>query len=151
MTARVNERDIHWMNLAVKQAKYSHRVKTAFCVGCVIIDHDTGELLSTGFSREIPGNTHAEECALRKLDSESSCRELVIYTTMEPCSTRLSGNKPCIEWIFQFNVKRVVCGLPEPTTFVICESKRLAQERGISIEYITSVSDECKELNSHLC
>lgn len=43
-------------------------VARAFNVGAVLTD-GAGRLLTTGFSRELPGNTHAEECCLLKLEA----------------------------------------------------------------------------------
>ncbi|PKI85973.1 hypothetical protein MVES_000084 [Malassezia vespertilionis] len=127
---------------ALAQADLCIAVPTAFSVGCVIaadaaqmrnpsMDLDVIEALApyslfTGYSRELPGNTHAEECALEKLaryaastpDAQSKlAREksskrtplsLFMYTTMEPCSERLSGNAPCVDRIVRFNEARHV-------------------------------------------
>ena len=120
--------------LALQEADHCDLVPTAFSVGCVIAVNGTELcrelpevdepmeplLLTTGYSRELPGNTHAEECAMEKLArhcartphvyniSEARQREpleLVLYTTMEPCSERLSGNLPCAQRIQAFNQK----------------------------------------------
>jgi pyrimidine deaminase RibD-like protein len=106
---------------------------TAYCVGCVIVDPATQKVLSTGFSRELSGNTHAEECALAKLQTQTpdvatedaESRRLVgldMYATMEPCSERLSGNKSCTDRILENGglIGRVVLGVREPDTFVKC-------------------------------
>ncbi|KAI5792362.1 cytidine deaminase-like protein [Pyronema domesticum] len=113
---------IHLVHLrhALYQAKQSVPVPTAFCVGAVLVGPD-GEVLATGFSRELPGNTHAEQCCLDKLSAlgipvpEGS----IMYTTMEPCSERLSGNQPCLYRILETGaIKTVVVGVKEPGTFV---------------------------------
>ena len=84
--------------------------RSVFCVGCIITDAQTNAILSTGYSRELPGNTHAEECALSKLISQvqaqpqsTSSASLNLYTSMEPCSERLSGSTPCAQRILSFN------------------------------------------------
>ncbi len=94
---------------ALEEADKSPPTDAAFCVGCVISftsdspRASSSEILATGFSRELPGNTHAEQCALDKLakDFESKSQpktaknvptlDLDLYTTMEPCSERLSA------------------------------------------------------------
>jgi pyrimidine deaminase RibD-like protein len=49
----------------------------------------------------------------------------VIYTTMEPCSLRLSGNMPCVDRILRTRakdgrqaIKKVYLGVKEPEKFV---------------------------------
>lgn len=116
------------MKIALGEADKSPPTDTAFCVGCVICptsdgsSSSTSEILATGFSRELPGNTHAEQCALDKIASEFKPQpspsksvpvlELDLYTTMEPCSERLSGNLPCVQRILKFNEQVDVFSLP---------------------------------------
>jgi pyrimidine deaminase RibD-like protein len=148
-------------------------------------------MCNTGYSRELPGNTHAEECALAKLEvpdgsptaeqvrelrtrsfvlapkhtADLSFKRLIanavdishltflphlhayrchvtlipcpmqpevyMYTTMEPCSKRVSGNSPCVARILATRdygnsragckVTRVYVGAMEPSNFVNCE------------------------------
>ena len=128
---------INMMLLALAQADHCDAVQGAFSVGCTIavpggqltdpsapvesLQQTEPRALTTGFSREFPGNTHAEECALEKLarycgrTPEAQGRaaidfarnrepiRLLLYTTMEPCSERLSGNKPCVTRILEAN------------------------------------------------
>ncbi|KAI5288489.1 hypothetical protein KEM54_005177 [Ascosphaera aggregata] len=78
-------------------------------------------ILSTGYTLELVGNTHAEQCCLAKYrvanapaaaaaavhndshrdESDASCfsSQIVLYVTMEPCGKRLSGNDPCAKRI----------------------------------------------------
>ncbi|KAJ1024713.1 hypothetical protein NDA16_002753 [Ustilago loliicola] len=121
-------RHYEMMKVALGEADKSPPTDTAFCVGCVICptsdasSSSTLEILATGFSRELPGNTHAEQCALDKLASEFQPQQssdksvplldLDLYTTMEPCSERLSGNLPCVQRILKFNEQADVFALP---------------------------------------
>lgn len=125
------------MKRALEEADKSPPTDTAFCVGCVISpssDHHTSssrDILATGFSRELPGNTHAEQCAFDKLASSFNTNDtknavptldLDLYTTMEPCSERLSGNLPCVQRILQFNEQAQTYSLPRhflPTTLQV--------------------------------
>ncbi|KAF0682942.1 Aste57867_24955 [Aphanomyces stellatus] len=140
------ERDERFMRLAIAQAHLSPPAESAYCVGCVIVKDD--QVISTGYSRELPGNTHAEQCALMKLDMHAQGAEL--YTTMEPCSVRLSGNKPCVESCIQGQVARVIVGVMEPAKFVQCEGVRLLQEKGIQVDLLHGLEAECLAPNKHL-
>jgi pyrimidine deaminase RibD-like protein len=105
------------MNLALTEAKKCAPTSTAFCVGAILTTA-SGDIISTGYSREHPGNTHAEQVCLDKLQG-SVPEGAVLYTTMEPCSERLSGNKPCTNRILENgNIRTVYVGVVETGTFV---------------------------------
>ncbi|KAI8867511.1 hypothetical protein GQ42DRAFT_55112 [Ramicandelaber brevisporus] len=152
-------------------------------------------VLSTGYSRELEGNTHAEQCALEKLNNygsdhyhfqigggdataagweadddetgvglQSEPVRCTLYTTMEPCSLRLSGNRPCChrihEWVGRHPVAtasppvatatssrvaslrpaiitRVVVGIREPPDFVQnCTGVEFLLQSGIQVDTI---------------
>ncbi len=81
--------DRAFMKTAAKIArKNCSSVTTAYNVGCVIIN-EGGEIVATGYSREYPGNTHAEEVALERLARmrqasgiTSVGATMTLYTTM---------------------------------------------------------------------
>ena len=60
--------DKEMMILALKEARKCLPKPTGFSVGCVLVAPLEGEqlVLSTGYSRELEGNTHAEANALAK-------------------------------------------------------------------------------------
>jgi pyrimidine deaminase RibD-like protein len=73
--------DKYFMEMAIECANKCVPVESAFNVGAVLVDSN-GVVLSTGYSRELPGNTHAEECCLLKLSNLESARNCTIYSTM---------------------------------------------------------------------
>lgn len=111
-----------YMQLAIEEAKKSEPTPTAFCVGALLVNN--GKIISTGYSRELPGNTHAEQCALDKYFTKNNTDKVPpgteLYTTMEPCSFRLSGNDPCLNRVINQNgnISSVFVGVMEPSTFV---------------------------------
>lgn len=61
----------------------------------------------------------------------------MLYTTMEPCSERLSGNLPCVDRIIatEGKIKTVYVGAKEPDIFVKV-NVGLQKLRDAGIEYI---------------
>jgi tRNA pseudouridine synthase 8/2,5-diamino-6-(5-phospho-D-ribitylamino)-pyrimidin-4(3H)-one deaminase len=142
----VTEVHLPYMQMALEQAKKCGPTETAFSVGAVLVKD--GKVLETGYSRELPGNTHAEQCALEKYFTKHGVRDVpvgtVIYTTMEPCSERLSGNLPCVDRILGTTIKTVFVGVVEPETFVkenTGRSKLAAQ--GVEYILIPGFEQEC--------
>lgn len=140
-----------YMELALEQAAKCEPTTTAFSVGAVLVNGT--KVISTGYSRELPGNTHAEQCALAKYFSSTGLNELpedtIIYTTMEPCSFRLSGNDPCVQRIIKMNkkIKTVFVGVLEPDTFVKNNSSRsILQKHGIDYIKIPGYEEKATEL-----
>ena len=127
----------------------------------------------------MPGNTHAEECALLKLrlgrmPEESKERsapasvpaaeavagafkidktattalnpslslpsDATVYTSMEPCSTRLSGRPSCSKRLLLASARRIVVGIAEPAKFVVCTGSRDLRAAGCEVLY---ECDEC--------
>ncbi len=167
-------------------------------------------VLSTGHSRELEGNTHAEMNAIDKAvgliaslsaskatipqqqpqpqpqpggygdggysggygygsgygyagtgqpqdESDNTTTEgpqlidIDLYTTLEPCSTRISGLKSCAHAILDLNasssssvanenlrlhVSRVFIGVAEPPDFVVCEGARKLREVGVEVVWL---------------
>lgn len=122
------------MREALELAKRSTPQPTNFRVGAILVDEASNKVLATGFTLELPGNTHAEQCCLAKYAALQSMEEdqmydalppnAVIYTTMEPCNKRSVGNVPCVERILATQrgvnggIKTVYLGVVEPEKFV---------------------------------
>lgn len=152
--------DYSFLKLAFLESCKSHPIKSAYCVGAIIIDPKTSQILSRGYSREIEGNTHAEQCALMKIiksnnDSEKNVQKGVyLYCTMEPCSHRNSGNVSCLDRIIQWNaaekikIERIVIGVVEPKLFVEdCVGVRMLEKEGICVVRIPLFSKYCLNVN----
>lgn len=156
---------IEYLRQALSEAKKSPPKPTNFRVGCVIVSYENPAapaVLSTGYTLELPGNTHAEQSALLKLAADHSSDEAglpgiltpelsaTLYTTLEPCGKRLSGNLPCVQRIIatrqessQGGIRKVIFGAKEPGTFVQdSQSCRLLTEAGIDWEYLPALQDE---------
>ncbi|KAJ3182759.1 hypothetical protein HDU87_008098 [Geranomyces variabilis] len=142
------------MLTAISLAKSCIPVTTAYNVGAVLLAPSSSTVLSTGFSRELPGNTHAEECALLKLSSNDTlhlARGATMYTTMEPCGERLSGKRTCAERLIEAGVARVVVGVREPSHFIAeCQGTVMLRAAGIIVDYLNGLEEQCQTLNEHI-
>ena len=141
---------------AIAQAHHAAPSTAAYSVGAVLVDDRTGQVLATGFSRELPGNTHAEECCLIKIAEQArettpDLRHCTLYTTMEPCSLRLSGKVPCAERLREVHIGRVVVGTREPPNFVArSEGVERLQAAGVVVDVDLRYEALCRAPNAHL-
>lgn len=123
-----------YMRFALSLARKSSPKPSNFRVGAVLVDEASNQILATGYTLELEGNTHAEQCCLRSFASLHNVLEdkvgdvlppkTVIYTTMEPCNKRSIGNETCVEKILRTlqgvngGIKTVYLGVSEPDIFV---------------------------------
>ncbi|KAI1801962.1 cytidine deaminase-like protein [Daldinia bambusicola] len=148
-----------YMKLALSLATKSPPKPTNYRVGAVIVDVATNEILATGYTLELPGNTHAEQCCFEKLAAkynvaanridEVLLNQVALYTTVEPCSQRLSGNLPCVDRILTIGnkIKTVYVGVHEPEKFVSDNSsKRKLQEANIEFVHVPGFEKEILEV-----
>ncbi|KAK7515277.1 cytidine deaminase-like protein [Phyllosticta citriasiana] len=148
-----------YMRLALAEALKSPPKHTNFCVGALLVDEGNGNILATGYTLELQGNTHAEQCALQKYAAANNVTEerigdilpeqTVIYTTMEPCNFRLSGNLPCADRILQTRsnskggIKKVYLGVKEPEKFVgENEGRAKLEANGIQCVHVPGLEQE---------
>ncbi|KAI1026844.1 hypothetical protein LB505_000835 [Fusarium chuoi] len=144
-----------FMEFALTQAKKSPPAANKFCVGAVLVNAGTGRVISTGYSLEYPrdykgdpGTTHAEQCCFIKIADEHNLSEerihevlptnTALYTTMEPCNERLSGNMTCVNRILRLKsvIKTVYVGVREPGTFIANnDGQQKLEADGIKVVY----------------
>ncbi|KAI9654249.1 MAG: hypothetical protein M1821_006777 [Bathelium mastoideum] len=148
-----------YMRLALQQAEKSPPKPSNFRVGAVLLDSANNQVLATGFTLELPGNTHAEQCCLQKYADAHGLPEervgevlpqgTVLYTTMEPCNLRASGNLPCVDRIIRtqadgnHGIRNVYVGVKEPETFVgENQGRAKLAARGIESIPVPGLEDE---------
>jgi pyrimidine deaminase RibD-like protein len=150
---------MQYMLLALDQAQESPPKPSNFRVGALLVDADTGAILSRGYTLECEGNTHAEQCCLLKYAKTHDLPEdrvgealppnTVIYTTMEPCNLRLSGNLPCVDRIIRTTslngdrtIKKVYIGVKEPEKFVgENEGRKKLEGYGIQVIHVPGLEE----------
>ncbi|KAI1403883.1 cytidine deaminase-like protein [Hypoxylon fuscum] len=150
---------ISYMRLALSLATQSPPKPTNYRVGAVVVHEATNKILATGYTLELPGNTHAEQCCFEKLSEkygvaesrlgEALSDDVVLYTTVEPCSQRLSGNLPCVDRILAIgsNIKKVYVGVYEPDKFVTANSsKQKLKDANIEFVHVAGLDKEILEV-----
>ncbi|KAJ5549921.1 hypothetical protein N7535_002135 [Penicillium sp. DV-2018c] len=151
-------------------AEHSPPRPTNFRVGALLLSRKDNDptftddrILSSGYTMELAGNTHAEQCclsnyaAVHKVPDEKVSevlpvepgRKLIMYVTMEPCGKRLSGNTPCVQRITQTReggregIHKVYFGVKEPGTFVgESEGCKMLTKAGIEWEHVSGLEKE---------
>lgn len=150
-----------YMRLALSLAVDAPLKDSNYRVGALLLDPRTNTVLSTGYTLELDGNTHAEECCLLKCAAEGGVSEdevgvalpvegAVLYTTLEPCVRRLSGKETCVERILKTRRKEgrkgvvtVYVGAREPDRFVEGNDgmERLRAD-GVRVEVVDGLQEE---------
>ncbi|TIB85417.1 cytidine deaminase-like protein [Wallemia mellicola] len=102
--------------IALEEANKAPIAQGAFSVGSVLTHQN--EILSTGYSRELEGNTHAEANAIAKVQDKSILSQVELYTTLEPCT--------------------VFIGVEEPPDFVNCQGVSKLKEAGVDVIFLSS-------------
>ena len=133
MMERTTDLDKNLLAQAIELSFSCPPTDKAYSVGAIIAAFD-GTIISTGFSREQNGGCHAEEIALEKARRiHAELRDATLYSSMEPCSRRLSGKKPCAEHIIDAGISRVVFCLSEPPHFLDCVGAEKLKHAGIVV------------------
>lgn len=141
------EIDEKWLREAIELSRNCPPTNKAYSVGAIITGIN-GELISTGYSRERNESEHAEETAIAKAqEAGKDLRGATLYSTLEPCSPRLSGKTCCTDLIINAAIKRVVFALNEPPLFVVCNGARRLKEQQIEVCLIDTLAPLVKELN----
>ena len=66
-----------------------------------------------------------------------------VYTTMEPCSVRLSGGAPCADALIAAKVPRCFIGVGEPDDFVVCVGAQKLKDAGVEVIWLKGLENEC--------
>lgn len=140
-----------WMQRAIELSRLCPPAEKAYSVGAVIVAADGSEI-AFGYSRETDAHVHAEESALAKLDADDPrLRDATTYSTLEPCSERMSQRPTCVELIIASGIPRVVIAWREPSLFVDdCVGVELLVSAGKTVIELPELAAAARAVNSHL-
>lgn len=158
-TGASSHRHLEYMRQALALAQKSPPKPTNYRVGALLIDAKTNSILASGYTLECEGNTHAEQCCFIKLAEAHKVPEeslgdvlpdeTVLYTTVEPCFKRLSGNLPCVQRILRLGkaVKIVYVGVKEPEKFVGENTgRKQLEDAGVKVVLVEGMEKEILEV-----
>ena len=120
-------------------------------VGCLISGPNVSSRGYTGeLTHEHQGQIkmrHAEEVAILRAEERGiSLVGATLYTTLEPCSERLSGLPSCTSRIIDAGITRVVFGAHEPydpELKIECKGARILKEAGIEVVHLSKLEEAC--------
>jgi len=151
-----------YMSYALSLAHQSPPKPTNYRVGAILLDASTNTILTTGYTLECEGNTHAEQSCFLKLAKKHGLTEdqipsvlprgAVLYTTVEPCFKRLSGNLPCVQRILALGkggegIRTVYVGVKEPEKFVGENTgRKQLEDAGIKVILVEGLETQILEV-----
>lgn len=105
----------------------------------VVISYN-GQIMEARRGEEEPGE-HGEYTALAKKLRVKEGRKLpgaTLYTTLEPCTSRMHPKRPCWEWIVDAEVARVFIGILDPNPVVCGVGEWILKHHGIKVDHFPS-------------
>jgi pyrimidine deaminase RibD-like protein len=140
----------HWLGRAIELSRQCPADNPSFAVGAVIVgrgDH----LVTAGYTLELGTGWHAEEIAIHKArERDLDLGGCTLYSSLEPCSIRLSGKRPCVERIIEAGIARVVFALREPPVFVVCEGGAILASRGVEVIHLAELGPAVEAINRRI-
>jgi pyrimidine deaminase RibD-like protein len=142
--------DAAWLTAAVELSRRCPPSASAFAVGAVVVAADQS-VLAEGWSRRDHPNDHAEEGALRRIDpGDPRLDTATLYSSLEPCSRRLSRPRSCTALILAGGIRRVVFALREPAVFVEGRGAEELAAAGVVVVERPDFADRVRAVNRHV-
>jgi riboflavin-specific deaminase-like protein len=142
--------DSRFLRAAIELSRRCPPSDTAFAVGAIIVSA-SGDIMSTGFSREQEAQDHAEEVALRKLDpADPRLPTATIYTSLVPCGDRASRPVTCVQHILAAGIGRVVFAWREPAIFTEGRGAEQLRAAGITVVELPELAEPAAAVNAHV-
>jgi diaminohydroxyphosphoribosylaminopyrimidine deaminase / 5-amino-6-(5-phosphoribosylamino)uracil reductase len=143
------EADLRWLRQAIELSRHSPPSATAFSVGAVVVGAE-GEVIATGYSRELDPKDHAEEVALGRAEGDPRLAGATLYSSLEPCRRRASRPRSCAELITDAGLRRVVIAWLEPPVFTTGGGAAALRQAGVTVIEIPWLAGLASSVNAHL-
>lgn len=130
-----------WIEYVINLSKNCPPSDTAFAVGAALVDSNNN-LIADGYSRELDANIHAEEVIFEKMkDQQIDFSMMTLYTSLEPCNTRLSKEESCVDLILEHGINRIVYAATEPLVFADANGAKRLREAGKEVINLVGYED----------
>lgn len=147
--ARQAQADLRWLREAIELSRRCLPSETAFSVGAVLVS-DAGDVIATGYSRELDPKDHAEEVALARAADDPRLARSTLYSSLEPCLSRASRPRSCAELIVAAGIPRVVIAWLEPPLFTGGGGATRLRSAGVTVDEIPWLAELARSANAHL-
>jgi len=147
--ARQAQADLRWLREAIELSRRCPPSETAFSVGAVLVS-DAGDVIATGYSRELDPKDHAEEVALARAADDPRLARSTLYSSLEPCLSRASRPRSCAELIVAAGIPRVVIAWLEPPLFTSGGGATRLRSAGVTVDEIPWLAELARSANAHL-
>jgi diaminohydroxyphosphoribosylaminopyrimidine deaminase / 5-amino-6-(5-phosphoribosylamino)uracil reductase len=141
--------DLRWLREAIELSRRCPPSQSAFSVGAVLVS-SAGDVIATGYSRELDPKDHAEEVVLAKAAGDLLQAGATLYSSLEPCLTRASRPRSCAELIVAAGIPRVVIAWLEPPLFASGGGVVELRRAGITVDEIPWLAELARSVNAHL-
>jgi len=139
--------DRHFSQMAIEEGlkSVSENDRPHPKVGAIVVKG--GRVLSKAHRGESP-KSHAEYIALDVKLSDDLVAGATVYTTLEPCTTRMHPKIPCAQRLVDRKVARVVIGMLDPNPEIRGLGEQLLSEAGIETQlFQRDLKDQVEEMN----
>lgn len=133
-TTDFDEATLSYMRLAIENGKKSvpEEGKLTPKVGAVLVKDK--KFLGSAYRGQKGKGDHAEYTLFEKILNGADVKGAILFTTLEPCTSR-GSHKPCCEWVIEKGIKHVYVGLLDPNPKIYNIGCKKLQSAGIEVSY----------------